>query len=804
MIDALPPDALRWHCASDALGVTSSAELEPCAKLVGQPRVSRALSFFADMRFSGYNLFAVGEAGVGKHSAVTAYLTAHVASLPEPRDWCYVSDFSDPRTPRQLELPCGVGVRLKTEVDAFIEDCRAGLMNAFDSEEFNNRRQAIEEEMNERSASAMSEVEQEAKAHDVALVRTPVGFALAPTKDGEILDPEAFQRLPESERELREQKLGQVQEKLRDTLRQAPRWQKEVRERMRALSEETAHFAVVDLLASLKVQFEELDAVLEYLDELGADVIANADAFLGNAGNAAVTKGETEFDDAPFARYGVNLLVGHQPPATAPVVYEDNPTFDRLVGAIEHRAQLGTLTTDFSLIRPGALHRANGGFLILDAAKVLSYPFTWEGLKQALRSEEIRITPMERALGLISTQSLEPQAIPLKVKVVLVGDRRLYYLLSAYDPEFADLFKVMADFDSELARSADSQTQYLQLMREIIDRNELRHFDASGLSRVLEESARSAGHTAKFSANLAQVSDLLREAHYEASQAGHELVCAADVDKALAAGAFRGDLFAERSREQVLDDVVLVDTEGDAVGQINGLAVISLGKQMFGRVSRITARVALGRGEVIDIEREAKLGGALHSKGVMILRGYLNGHYAADRLLSLTATLVFEQSYGGIDGDSASSAELYCLLSAIAGIPIQQRFAVTGSVNQVGEVQAIGGVNEKIEGFFDLCDARGLDGSHGVLIPKANQHHLMLAPRVVEAVAERKFAVYAVGHIDEGIELLTGKLAGTRAPDGSFPEGTFNAAVVERLESLQQGLVALSRRDEPDQSLPHE
>lgn len=794
MADRLPPEALSWHCDPAQFAFETTRDLAELDEIIGQKRVVSAIRFAADMHYPGYNIFALGAPGLGKHSTAERFLRERAGKRPVPDDWCYVSTFDDAHRPSRLALPAGRGNALQHDMQTFVEDCRLGLTNAFESEEYRTRRQVIEEEMSERNEEAIAEVEREAKADDIALVRTQMGFGLAPTKDGEIIKPDVFRRYPEEQRKEIEAKIEAIQEKLRVALSHAPAWFKETRDKIRQLNEDTARFAVTGLIDTLKRNYADLPDVLAFLDAAGADVIANAEMFLQADQPGQAAPPLIDQSDALFRRYRVNLLVDNAAIDHAPVIYEDNPTYDRLLGAIEYRAEMGALTTDFTLIRAGSVHRANGGYLIIDARKLVTYPFAWEGLKQALRNQEIRIEPMARALGLMSTQTLEPEPVPLDIKVVLVGEPLLYYLLTEYDPEFPELFKVMADFDERIDRSPESQQQYARLIAGIANRHDLQPFDRGAVARAMEQSSRLADHNGKFSANIAALSNLMREADYEARQAGRDIVTAADIENAVDAATFRSDRIRERMQEQILEETILIETGGARVGQINGLAVLGLGGFSFGKPSRITARISLGRGEVVDIEREVKLGGPLHSKGVLILSAFLSANYAVDVPLSLHASLVFEQSYGGVDGDSASSAELYCLLSAIAEVPIGQNFAVTGSVNQLGEVQAIGGVNEKIEGFFDICAARGLTGDQGVLIPQSNVRHLMLHRRVREAVEAGTFHIYPVTTIDEGIERLTGMTAGTRRDDGSFPEASFNRRVADRLRDLMQRRIALARQ----------
>jgi lon-related putative ATP-dependent protease len=542
--------------------------------------------------------------------------------------------------------------------------------------------------------------------------------------------------------------------------------------------------------------------VIAFLGEVEHDVIERADVLTGQREEGAVSMPglptPTGPAASPFRRYEVNLIVDNAELHGAPVVFEDFPAHANLVGRIEHISEMGALITDFGLIKPGALHRANGGYLILDVRKLLMQPLSYESLKRALRSREVRIESLGQVMSLISTVSLQPEPVPLNVKVVLIGDRMLYYLLSQYDPEFEDLFKVAVDFDEDVNREPESARLYARLIATLVKSNGLHDFDKAAVARVIEHGARLAGDSEKLSAQVDRIADLVREADYWASEREHEVVGAADVERAIKAQERRSDRVRERSLEQITRGTVLIDSSGERVGQVNGLAVMALGGFAFGRPSRITARIRLGRGEVVDIERKAELGGPLHSKGVFILEGFLGARYAHDHPLSLSASLVFEQSYGGVDGDSASSTELYALLSALAEAPIKQSLAVTGSVNQHGEVQAIGGANEKIEGFFDVCAARGLSGEQGVLIPASNVIHLMLRQDVIDAVERGEFHIYPIATIDEGIEVLTGVPAGTRGDDDLFPEGTINRRVEDRLIALAEKRRSFAARPRGD------
>jgi lon-related putative ATP-dependent protease len=619
-----------------------------------------------------------------------------------------------------------------------------------------------------------------------------------------VLPPDDFKALPEEERKRMEAEIEELQAEVQKILRHMPRWQRELHDQLRDLDREVTRLAIGHLIETVRDQYPDLPQVAAFLEAVqedivvhGADLLHAQQAGEGGGGPEGGAPPQSASEPAAVRRYQVNVIVDHESSEHAPVVFEDNPTYSNLIGRVEHIAQMGALFTDFSLIRAGALHRANGGYLILDARAVLQQPYAWDALKRCLRTQQVRIESLGQALSLVSTVSLEPEPVPLDLKVVLVGEPMLYYLLCAYDPEFQQLFKVAADFDDRIVRTADSQRLYGRLVGALARRAGLHPFDRSAVARIIEHGARLADDADRLSIHTESIVDLLKEADHVARLGGREIVVAADVQAAIDAKVFRADRLRERSQEMILRDTVYIDTQGAVIGQINGLSVIQMGNFAFGRPSRITARVRLGKGEVIDIEREVELGGPIHSKGVLILSSFLGARYAAERPLSLQASLVFEQSYGGVEGDSASSAELYALLSAVAELPLRQSLAVTGSVNQHGRVQPIGGVNEKIEGFFDICRARGLDGTHGVLIPASNVKHLMLRRDVVDACAAGQFHVYPIETIDQGIGMLTGRPAGERGPDGSYPEGTVNAMVEARLIDLAEKRQALSdpRRD---------
>jgi lon-related putative ATP-dependent protease len=795
---ALPWDALSAPCDPARLGFANTDDLAATdATIVGQDRAVEAIAFAIGMPHGGFNLFALGEEGTGRATLVRRSLAREAEGRPPPSDWCYVNNFVDHRRPKALRLPAGRGRALVDDMKRLIEELTIAIPAAFESDDYRNRKSAIQERFKERHEKAFATLQEKAREREIALIRTPMGLALAPIKGDEVLDAKEFEALPEKEREKRRAAMEELQTELEEILRSIPRIERAQREKVRELNREVTQSAVGHLIDDLKLRWRDQPGVTLHLDAVRDDMIENAHEFLPQEGGvppamealmAPAARRALQTAGPAFRRYQVNLLVDNAPadgaPSGVPVIEEDHPTQPNLIGRVEHLAQFGALVTDFNLIKGGALHRANGGYLILSARKVLMQPFAWESLKRALRTGRIRIESLGEEIGWASTVTLEPEPIPLEIKVVLIGEPILYYLLHHYDPEFRELFKVAADFDDRLARDAAGEAHYARLVATVAKTESLAPFDASAVARVVEHGARMADDQKKLSARIEGIADLVREAAYWARRAEVAVVTAEHVEKAIAAGIYRSDRLRALIQEAIKRGTLVIETAGAKSGQVNGLSVIQLDNFRFGRPSRITCRVAAGKGEVADIEREVDLGGPLHSKGVMILSSFLNARYGRDQPLSLNASLVFEQSYGGVEGDSASSAELYALMSALADIPIKQSLAVTGSVDQLGRVQAIGGVNEKIEGFFDICAARGLTGDEGVLIPKANVEHLMLRRDVIEAVKAGRFRVFAVETVDDGIGILTGIPAGEADADGAYPVGSVNARIVARLASF--------------------
>ncbi len=789
-IKPLPPESLYQRVDPATLAFKTTAELAELTDVIGQPRATEAIQFGIGIVRDGYNLFVLGEPGTGKHSIVRRYLDERASQRPVASDWCYVNNFDEPHRPRALRLPPGRGVPFRQDMERFVEDLRSAIPGAFESEEYRARRHELEEELKERHEQAFSELGREAEAHDFVLVRTPTGMALAPTRKGEVISPAEFEKLPDEEQKRIGAVLETLQEQLEKIVHQLPQWRREAQQRLRDLDRDFVMSAVGHLIEELRKRYADLPDVLTHLEAVQEAVIEHADDFRRGEEGA-----EISFLGIPLPRaaagaaqrrYGVNVLVDNSGAKGAPVVYTDEPSHPKLIGRVEHLAQMGALITDFTLIKAGALHLANGGYLILDARKLLMQPYAWEGLKRCLTARALRIESLGQMLSLISTVSLEPEPIPLDVKVVMLGDRFLYYLLYHYDPDFRELFKVAADFEETMDRSPEAQQLHARMLADMVRRDDLLPFDSEAVARVLEHGARQASDAQKLSLRMQDLVDLLRESDYWARSNQREVVSAPDVQRAIDTRVRRADRVREKVQEGIRRGMLLLDTAGEQIGQANALSVVSLGELDFGYPTRLTARVRMGKGEVLDIQREVELGGPIHSKGVMILAGFLGARFAADHPLALSATLVFEQTYGTVEGDSASCAELYALLSALAEVPIAQSLAITGSVNQHGEVQPIGGVNEKIEGFFDVCVQRGLTGKQGVLIPQANVQHLMLRHDVVDACRQGRFHIYPVTDVDQGIELLTGVPAGTRDSEGRFAEGSINARVEQRLLILAE------------------
>ena len=808
--DPLPIEQLYTVCDPQQFAFETTSELKPLDEFVGQDRAVAAVKFAMGMDRIGYNLFAYGPEGTGKTSLVRRYLETRASSRQIPSDWVYVHNFAEPHRPRAFALAPATGKSLAEDMDQLIGDLRVAIPSAFEGEEYRTHRQGIEDEFKARGESSLEGLQKEAAEKNVAVVRTQMGLAVAPAKDGEIIKPEEFEKLSDEEKATYNAAMEDIQKKMQEALAQMPAWEKEHREQVRDLGRQLTEFIVGHLLEALHKKYENNIAVANYLKDVHKDIIDHASDFLpAEAEDAQKQQMQIVFggrDDAAedtLRRYRVNVVVDNcnrmaPDKFGAPVVEEDYPTLSRLVGRVEHSSRFGTLVTDFMMIKAGALHEANGGHLVIDARKLLTQPYSWEALKRALSTKTIRIEGPNEMFGAYSATSLEPEPIPLDIKIILIGEPDIYYALSQNDPEFAKLFKIAADFETSMDRNPDATMNYARLAASVASKDNTLQLTRAAVARTVEHGARLADDSEKLTTHMSAIADLIREADYWAREGKAEVIDTRHIQQAIDAQLYRSGRIRERMQEQIERNTIIINTDGSRIGEVNGLAVYQLDHMSFGKPSRISARVHPGRGGVIDIEREVALGGALHTKGVLILSGYLAGKYSKDAPLALSANLVFEQSYGGVDGDSASSTELYVLISAIAEIPLKQSIAVTGSVDQYGRVQAIGGVNEKIEGFFDICAARGLTGEQGVMIPASNVKHLMLRKDVVEACAQKRFAIYPVATIDQGIEILTDMPAGEADPEtGEFPIGSVNREVVSKLKHHTRAAIRMARDAAP-------
>lgn len=794
MVEPLGVTQVFQACSEEAFAFEVSSELESLDLLAGHERAREALAFGTAIRSDGFNLFVLGQPGHGKHSLVGRYLTERSSNDPAPPDWCYLYNFEDPSVPLYLALPPGLGRQLRRDIDELTDELRGAIPAVFESDEYQNRLQEMKQAMSERQRDAIEAIRREAREQGVLLLSTHNGFTFAPAGgdgDGDkMLSPEEYEKLPKEERERIEHTVEILQRKLTQTIRRMPRLAKELREQVQQLNEEVLEGAIGAPLAELEERYADEVGVIAHLTAIREAILQHAEVF---------TADDPEIPpEAIFSRFYLNLLVDNADTQGAPVIYQDLPGHQHLVGRIEHHVHNGTLLTDFSLIRAGALHRANGGYLVLDIRGLLTQPGAWETLKRVLHAGEIRTESLEQAYGLISTVSLEPQPIPLDVKIVLLGERLLYYLLCEHDPEFLELFKVQVDLEDELERNEESLALYARMIATLAREAALAPLDRSGVAATIERASRLADDQQRLTARHRDLHDLLMEADHWASVAGSSVIQREHVEKAVAQQLWRAGRIRERSHEQITRGTLMIATQGLVVGQVNGLSVLALGDFAFGQPTRITATARPGHGQVVDIEREARLGGRIHSKAVMILSRYLAGRYAREAPLSLSASLAFEQSYGGIEGDSASVAEVCALVSAIARVGLDQAFAVTGSINQHGEVQAVGGVNEKIEGFFDVCRARGALSGQAVILPATNVEHLMLKREVREAMAAGEFRIFAVRHVDEALALLTGETPGEADEEGNFPAESLNGRVQARLARFQAVVKAAEGDEEED------
>ena len=789
MVDELNPESLRKKCDSKFIHCETTEDLVPIREIIGQERAVRALKFGLGIRDHGFNIYVAGYHGTGRKTAVKNFVEEVARDKPVPPDWCYVNNFSNQYEPQAIELPAGKGKEFRDDVKNLIDNIRTALPKAFESDDYAARRDATIRRLERQRKDLIDKLNAKAQQEGFVIQSTPIGLLLIPVINGKPISQEELLTLPPETKSKIQEKREKLDEELRNTMRQFLDMERKIREELKKLNRDVALYAIGHLVEDLIEKYSDNSEITTYLKDTQKDILDNLTQF--------IKRGESQqqmpfpvpwMREASFRKYEVNVVVDNSDCKGAPVIMETNPTYQNLIGRTEKEAQFGALVTDFTMIRGGSLHNANNGFLIIPIEDLLRNPFSYEALKRAIRDAKIVIEEPQERYGFISTKSLKPEPIPLSVKVILIGNPYLYQQLFVLDPDFKELFKVKAEFDTTMERTEENVKRYAAFVCTLCKKENLNHLDQSALAKLIEYSQRIAEDQQKLSTRFSEVGDIIREANFYAVQEKSNTVSENHIKKAIEEKIYRSKLIQEKIQEMISRGVLLIDTAKEKVGQVNGLSVMSLGDFAFGSPSRVTASVGLGREGVIDIEREAKMGGPIHTKGVLILSGYLNEKYAQDKPLSLSTRLVFEQSYGGVEGDSASSTELYAILSALSGLPIKQNLAVTGSVNQKGEVQAIGGVNEKIEGFFEVCKAKGFTGQQGVMIPASNVQNLMLKEEVVDAVKAGKFHIYSAKTIDEGIEVLTGVKAGERRKGGSFEEDSVNYRVDKQLKSMAEKL----------------
>ena len=782
----VPVEKMAPFCDPITLGFKTTAEVEPIEGTIGQERAISALEMGLEIDAPGFNVFVSGALGTGRSSALRSYLDRIAPSRPNPPDWGYVHNFQEPTQPAPLSLPCGMMRELRADMEQLIETCRARLPNAFESDDYTRRVEEVMVEFQQRRQAINEDLEFQARARGFTVSTTQVGITPVPLHpEGRPLTQDEFGQLTDVERERFRTAADEVQRFITQSMSELRRIDKEANDRRLEVDAELVRFTLTPIVDELQEKYADHSYVVTYLDDVEDDMVHNTQVFKPEAGDsqAADERGPQGRENF-FARYRVNDLIDNTLCNGAPVEFEQNPSYYNLFGRVDYRAVAGMMTTDHTMIRPGAIHRANGGYLVIQAMDLLKSGLAWDTLKRVLWSGEIRVENIGEQDTPLPTTSMRPQPIPVNAKVVLVGTPGILSVLRGSDEDFRRYFKVTAEFDRTMERTPENLSRYAAFVASEVAQNDLRPFDSSAVAAVLDHSSWLVGNQTKLTTRFMSVSDVLTESDYWAGKSGSDTVELGHVQKALQQREYRASLADERMRESIENDTIRIDTQGEVVGQLNGLAVYSLGEHSFGRPSRVSARVSIGNGRVVNIDRETRMSGRIHNKGFLILNGYLQGKYGQSRRLSMSASITFEQSYSQIEGDSASSTELYALLSALSGLPIRQGIAVTGSVNQLGDVQAIGGATSKIEGFFKICQARGLTASQGVMIPKDNVRNLVLSRDVIDAVEAGQFHIYAVSSIDEGIEVLTGVEAGDLNDDGEYPDGTVHCLVEQRLREM--------------------
>ncbi len=793
----LKPESLRAVCDPNQLGFETTLDLTPeKVKVVAQDRAKHALEFGLGIKDPEYHIFVAGPPLSRKTEMIKDYVSELAASEDSPPDYLYVHNFKEPERPKSLMLPAGRGRTLKADMDSLISSLKVSIPEVFESEDYSTRREALVRQFTQARNAILQELDTKATEEGFILNITQSGLMIFPGKEGKPMSEEDLKALNEEDRESLRQRSNALHAEMNEAIHKIRKMEKEFHESEKKLDQDMALSAVGHSIEDLVEKYQQFPQVTEYLREVEADILKNIEDLKKRPG----TPGPFPFPvpEPTFTQYQVNVFVDNSETKGAPVVLEHNPNYSNLFGGVERRAQFGALVTDFTLIRSGSIHRANGGYLIIHILDLLRWFFSYEALKRCLKEREIKIEDLAEQLGFIAARTLQPQPIPLNIKVILIGDPYVYQLLYIYDEDFQKYFKVKAHFDGQMRKTTEHLQQFAALVASYIQEEKLLPLHKTGMARLIEYAQELTGHQEKLTLQLKEILDVVKEANFWARNNTHEVIFGSDMEKAIQAKIHRADLPEEKFQEFIDDGMLFIETAGAVVGQVNGLSVYALGDHAFGRPSRITASYALGKEGVVAIDRESQLSGNIHTKGVMILAGYLKSRFAQNKPLTLSASLTFEQSYALVEGDSASAAELLAILSSLADVPLKQNIAITGSVSQRGEVQPIGGVNWKIEGFYKVCKSRGLDGGQGVIIPKANVKDLMLKQEVVKAVQEEQFHVWAVGHIDEALELMTGQSAGQRLLDGTFEPDTVNAKVDQTLKKLMETARELMKEEKEE------
>jgi lon-related putative ATP-dependent protease len=784
---------LRCVCDPKVFKFKNTSEIKPLDEVIGQERAVQALEFGLNMKSTGYNIFVTGLEGTGKSTIVKDYVTKHAEALPKPNDWCLVNNFKDEFRPRAIEVPCGKAVYISKKMNRFIQNLKKDLPAAFESESYLKRLSAIKSAFSDKQNRLFQKIESFADEKNLQIIRSEHKFETVPVVDGQPLTAENFSTLSNDQKTAIEENIRQIQEQIEIASVEVDKLNTALHAEVEELMDEITESVVQSRLEKIKSEFNDSRNILAHLDAVEQDIIENVNFFMPSE------EGSTEKENifslpqkSKLDRYRINPLTDRGPLKGAPVIFETNPTYHNVMGRIEKRAQMGTVTTDFTMVQAGSLSEANDGFLIMDMESVLMNPYVWEALKRALKNKSIQIEDIAEETG-FGTVSLRPEAIPLKIKVILLGSYDAFEVLQNYDPRFNKTFKVRADFDYEVKKTPETVQQYARFIARVCREENLLAFTAKGVATMVEYGEKYVSDQQKLSIRFGPLLGVLKEADYWARKNNARYVTDKYVVRAFHEYRFRYNLYEEKTHDSYRDETIMIDVQGDVIGQVNALAVYQIGEFSFGRPVRITAETYMGKDGIINIEREAELSGSTHDKGVLILSGYMGRTFAQRYPLNLAISLTFEQSYSGIDGDSASSTELYAVLSSLAGMPVKQGIAVTGSVNQKGQIQAIGGVNHKIEGFFEVCKTKGLTGRQGVIIPQANQKNLMLSKEVIDAVKKHKFHVYQVAAVEEGIEILTGMPAGKADKDGRFPAGTVYGCVQQKLAQYYQRSIRLKK-----------